>query len=60
MTMSAPSLGAFSSMRTLEPGTASSERWRRERVGLMPGAGSGLSAGANAGAQHIWMNLFNT
>ena len=31
MTTSAPSDGAFSSMRTLLPGTASSERWRRWR-----------------------------
>ena len=38
ITTSAPSDGAFSSMRTLLPGTASSLRWRRVFVGVMPGS----------------------
>jgi hypothetical protein len=35
MTTSAPSDGAFSSIRTLLPGTASSLRWSRVLVGFM-------------------------
>ena len=41
MTTSAPRPGAFSSMRTLLPGTASSLRWSRVLVGFMTATRAG-------------------